>query len=80
MIKKTRKNLDDAVHGVPQVSKKGGQLSPQVACLKSERFQGPWRRIGHQRIRRYLRHKHFAEERSKIVPFAAFANFYPPII
>ena len=58
----------------------GGQLRPQVACLKSERFQGPWRRIGHQRIRRYLRHKHFAEEWSKIVPFAAFANFYPLII
>ena len=54
MIKKTRKNLDDAVHGVPQVSKKGGQLSPQVACLKSERFQEPWRRIGQQKTRRCL--------------------------
>ena len=34
MMKMTRKNLDDAVHGVSQVSKEGRQLSPQVALSK----------------------------------------------
>ena len=34
MMKMIRKNLDDAVHGVSQVSKEGRQLSPQVALSK----------------------------------------------
>ena len=76
MMKMIRKNLDDAVHGVSQVSKEGRQLSPQVALSKIwKKSRAMAENSSSKDAVIFGILKHITEERSKILPFAAFANF-----